>query len=43
LAQDKFSSYPGIKELLQRVKDEKEEEKKRLEYYHDPVIGRFSH
>lgn len=39
---DKFSSYPGIKDLLKRVKDDKEEEKKRLEYYHDPSIGRFS-
>ncbi|CZR63056.1 probable homogentisate 1,2-dioxygenase [Phialocephala subalpina] len=39
---DKFSSYPGIKELLQRVRDDKKAAKERLEYYHDPAIGRFS-
>ncbi|CAG8960580.1 hypothetical protein HYFRA_00013403 [Hymenoscyphus fraxineus] len=38
---DKFSTYPGIKDLLKRVKDDKEEEKKRLEFYHQPHIGRF--
>ncbi|KAG9233650.1 RmlC-like cupin domain-containing protein [Amylocarpus encephaloides] len=40
---DKFSSYPGMKELLQRVKDDKEDAQKRMEYYHDPNVGRFSH
>jgi hypothetical protein len=41
-AQDKFSTYPGIKDLLARVKADKEEAKKRIEYYHDPAIGRFN-
>jgi homogentisate 1,2-dioxygenase len=40
--QDKFSTYPGIKDLLARVKADKEEAKKRIEYYHDPAIGRFN-
>jgi hypothetical protein len=41
-AQDKFSTYPGIKDLLARVKADKEEAKKRIEYYHDTAIGRFN-
>ncbi|RDL29912.1 putative homogentisate 1,2-dioxygenase [Venustampulla echinocandica] len=40
---DKFSSYPGIKELLQRVKDDKKAQQERVEYYHDPSIGRINH
>ncbi|KUJ09445.1 homogentisate 1,2-dioxygenase [Mollisia scopiformis] len=39
---DKFSTYPGIKDLLARVKEDKASAKERLEYYHDPAIGRFN-
>ncbi|EPE26306.1 RmlC-like cupin [Glarea lozoyensis ATCC 20868] len=39
---DKFSAYPGIKDLLQRVKDDKAEEKRRTEFYHDASVGRLS-
>ena len=39
---DKFSTYPGIKDLLKRVKDDKAEAKKRVECYHEPHIGRFN-
>lgn len=39
--QDKFSSYPGIKDLLRRVRDDKEEARKRVEFYHGAGVGRF--
>lgn len=39
---DRFSSYPGIKDLLKRVKDDKKAAREREEYYHDPSIGRFN-
>jgi homogentisate 1,2-dioxygenase len=39
---DKFSTYPGIKQLLERVRGDKEEARKRVEFYHDPSIGRFN-
>ncbi|KAH7390374.1 RmlC-like cupin domain-containing protein [Cadophora sp. MPI-SDFR-AT-0126] len=38
---DKFSAYPGIGELLQRVKEDKRAAREREEYYHNPKIGRF--
>ncbi|RFU27847.1 hypothetical protein B7463_g8489, partial [Scytalidium lignicola] len=39
---DHFSSHPLTKQLLARVKEEKEAEKKRIEYYHslDLIAGR---
>lgn len=38
---DRFSAYPGIKDLLERVREDKEAARKRVEFYHDPKIGRF--
>ena len=40
--QDKFSAYPEIKHLLQRVKEEKAAEQKRLDGYHGILTGSSS-
>jgi homogentisate 1,2-dioxygenase len=33
--QDKFSAYPGIKQILEQVKADKAAQKERLETYYD--------
>jgi len=38
---DRFSAYPGIRELLERVREDKRVQRERLEYYHEPGVGRF--
>ncbi|KAN0089096.1 homogentisate 1,2-dioxygenase [Hyaloscypha variabilis] len=38
---DRFSAYPGIGELVERVREDKRVQRERLEYYHEPGIGRF--
>ena len=37
--QDKFSAHPDVKELLQRVKQDKVEIRRRLDEYHKIPIG----
>jgi hypothetical protein len=37
--QDRFSSHPGIKQLLQRVRDDKAAAAERLAFYHEGGIA----